>query len=145
MLQWYRSNPENESFGALFLLSYVFLLRLPSEALPVRIGKGGLHMEGDALVLELEKRKNKPQGSRLVRKCCCSTTKVVLFVLLPKSEFAREFVLGHLSCLHVGEDGGSCPRRVSPFCRHRARGGTQGDPAHAGGYWGERRRGLQMP
>ena len=67
-------------FSILFLLAYSFLLRLPSEALPVVAGAVGaargtaqatLCIEGPELVLYLRRRKNKPQGSRLVRSCWC--------------------------------------------------------------------------
>lgn len=65
--------------AVLYLLAYVFLLRLPSEALPAVAGKGGgqssLYREGDTLVLELARRKNKPRGSRLVRKCWCGESR----------------------------------------------------------------------
>ena len=64
--------------ACLFLLSYVFLLRLPSEALPAVAGKrpgqkpqSMLELHGEELRLTLRKRKNKPQGSVLVRKCWC--------------------------------------------------------------------------
>eukprot|EP00973_Karenia_brevis_P011534 1560107-Karenia_brevis.AAC.1 len=54
----------------LFLFAYIFLLRVPSEAIPARHGVGSskVYIENDELVLELEKRKHLPQGSRLVRK-----------------------------------------------------------------------------
>ena len=52
--------PQLARFGALFLLAYAFLLRLPSEALPAVNGKGcgqsSLYREGDSLVLELARR-----------------------------------------------------------------------------------------
>ena len=75
MLTWSESRPEFAVFGILFLFTYVFLLRLPSEALPVKFGAGGLHCDGEKLTLELERRKNKPQGSRLVRTCWCKQCK----------------------------------------------------------------------
>ena len=56
MLQWIARNQAYTKFAALFLLCYVFLLRLPSEALPARLGKGSLHLEGDQLVLNLARR-----------------------------------------------------------------------------------------
>ena len=56
ILGWCEARPEYASFGTLYLLSYVFLLRLPSEALPVRVGKLGLHLDGDKLVLLLATR-----------------------------------------------------------------------------------------
>ena len=67
-------------FAKLWLFTYAFLLRLPSEALPAVAGKGdhqsSVFMEGDTIVLVLKRRKNKPGGSRLVRTCWCSESKV---------------------------------------------------------------------
>ena len=66
--------------GMLYLLAYAFLLRLPSEALPAVAGKSGgqssLYREGETLVLELRRRKNKPNGSKLVRGCWCKQSQV---------------------------------------------------------------------
>lgn len=72
---------DDMKWGMLFLLSYVFLLRLPSEAIPVVRGRVGLshneeyancvYMEGELLCLKLKRRKNKPQGSVLKRACWC--------------------------------------------------------------------------
>ena len=68
-------NIEMQRHAFLYLLAYAFLLRLPSEALPVTAGKSSgpnaLYREGGELVLELARRKNKPAGSRLVRSCWC--------------------------------------------------------------------------
>ena len=63
----------------LFLASYVFLLRLPSEALPMTsLGVGSGHGEqsviqrvGDTVCLKLRRRKNRPSGSVLSRACWC--------------------------------------------------------------------------
>ena len=48
------------SYAHLFLLSYAFLLRVPSEAIPVTAGKGSgpcaLYREGETLILELKRR-----------------------------------------------------------------------------------------
>jgi hypothetical protein len=68
----------------LYLVSYVFLLRVPSEALPMVICDGGvahgeqscLFLEGENLVLALKCRKNKQKGTRLTRGCWCSQDKV---------------------------------------------------------------------
>ena len=58
----------------LFLCSYTFLLRLPSEALPIKIqkdervhGQAVLKTVGDKLILSLARRKNKERGSVLER------------------------------------------------------------------------------
>ena len=49
-----------EQYASLFLLAYAFLLRLPSEALPVRVGpcegRATLTLAGDKLVLNLASR-----------------------------------------------------------------------------------------
>lgn len=71
-----------QKIGLLFLTTYCFLLRLPSEALPIRIGSQGLSMQGDMLVLNLARRKNRPAGSKLVRTCWCSQCKVRHTVLI---------------------------------------------------------------
>lgn len=78
MLVWSESHPECKPFAVLFLLAYVFLLRLPSEALPAVAGgppavdaQSALSRQGDQLVLHLRSRKNKPQGSCLSRGCWC--------------------------------------------------------------------------
>ena len=71
---------ETETFAMLCLFSYVFLLRVPSEALPVvRCCQGSgegeqsrLWLDGDELCLRLLRRKNKYKGSVLRRKCHCA-------------------------------------------------------------------------
>ena len=75
ILEWCAGKERYPLFGVLFLFAYAFLLRLPSEALPVTAGKGSgpcaLYREGDKMILELERRKNVPTGSKLVRGCWC--------------------------------------------------------------------------
>ena len=82
MIAWSEANEEQgelQSYALLFLFSYSFLLRTPSEALPAIAGEDGreegsnaiLFIEGGRLVLVLRRRKNRPQGSRLARKCTC--------------------------------------------------------------------------
>ena len=64
---------------ALFALTYVFLLRLPSEALPITWDGGGfrdgspasLVWSDNRLGLRLARRKNKERGSTLWRSCWC--------------------------------------------------------------------------
>ena len=74
---------ETEKFAMLWLVSYAFLLRIPSEALPMRRGgvdfapavneQSVLHLDDDnTLVLKLHSRKNKPRGSTLRRSCACA-------------------------------------------------------------------------
>ena len=79
LLQLSTARPEWEPYGLLFLLAYVFLLRLPSEALPLAVGpaygQSVVELSDDKLVLHLAKRKNKPLGSRLVRACWCKQSK----------------------------------------------------------------------
>ena len=69
-----KTRPELHAYAMLFLLAYAFLLRVPSEAIPVMAGSGEccLELEGSQLVLCLKRRKNRPGGSRLVRSCWCS-------------------------------------------------------------------------
>ncbi|CAK0862125.1 unnamed protein product [Prorocentrum cordatum] len=74
--------PEWLRASMLFLFAYTFLLRVPSEALPaVRVADAGdappfqaaLVLGKSELTLLLRRRKNRPQGSRLSRKCWCSS------------------------------------------------------------------------
>ena len=77
MLAWSADIEEARRYALLFLFSYSFLLRTPSEALPAVAGTDGreegsnsvLFKDGEQLVLILRRRKNKPAGSRLVRMC----------------------------------------------------------------------------
>ena len=77
-------NPGLEEFGTLFLLAYVFLLRVPSEALPAVKSDAGmipgaqstLYLSGDELCLRLLRRKNKRSGSLLCRKCWCGESAI---------------------------------------------------------------------
>lgn len=65
----------------LYILSYAFLLRVPSEALPLTVGEcemalaHGRHsatqVGSDGITVKLARRKNKPRGSVLCRKCWC--------------------------------------------------------------------------
>ena len=73
---------EAKLMAMLFVTTYVFMLRLQSEALPISIGKaadGGtgqqavLTLEGEEVVLTLERRKNLQRGSVVRRRCWCST------------------------------------------------------------------------
>ena len=81
LLRWTEENPVAKQFAVLFLMCYVFLLRMPSEALPMIVGDGREQEDAQSVVwvddvkneiaLKLRRRKNKPQGSRLVRTCWC--------------------------------------------------------------------------
>ena len=96
MLEWSESHLEYRGHALLFLLAYVFLLRLPSEALPVRLTSGGAHVEGQAVLevregsleLRLWRRKNRPEGSTLTRGCWCRESRATcpLHVLGPVVE-----------------------------------------------------------
>lgn len=79
MLAWSETTVDMRKHALLFLFSYSFLLRTPSEALPAIKGIDGreegsnsvLFRDGEKIVLVLRRRKNKPNGSRLAKKCTC--------------------------------------------------------------------------
>eukprot|EP00973_Karenia_brevis_P051808 7197956-Karenia_brevis.AAC.1 len=60
-----KTSPSSMLFGMLFLLTYVYLLRLPSEALllQVKAGPYNVNLVGEELVITLARRKNRPGGS----------------------------------------------------------------------------------
>ena len=78
------SRSELKAYGILFLMAYIFLLRVPSEALSAIISKTGprvghqavLAREGEDLVLHLRRRKNKRDGSVLRRRCWCGESSI---------------------------------------------------------------------
>ena len=67
-------------FAMLWLLSYLFLLRLPSESLPACKGSPDdvgasaeqklVWRDGDSICLRLLRRKNRPKGSGVLRRVC---------------------------------------------------------------------------
>ena len=68
MLIWSEDKPQYQRYALLFLFAYTFLLRLPSEALPVVRGpvdtsdtQAVIEPSDDSLVLKLKRRKNKKQ------------------------------------------------------------------------------------
>jgi len=76
---------DDSVFGCLACLSYHFLLRVASEALPMEIGSlsdavtrlpeerhSALWSDGTCVHLKLRTRKHGPQGSLMTRHCCCS-------------------------------------------------------------------------
>ena len=69
-------------YSMLYLLAYIFMLRLPSEALPAVCGNIGIadsgepaviYLDKDVLCLRLKCRKNKQNGSLLKRECWCNS------------------------------------------------------------------------
>ena len=70
----------------LYIMSYAFLLRVPSEALPCVIGckeeankhLGTCHSRfyviNNSITIELARRKNMPNGACITRKCWCSNS-----------------------------------------------------------------------
>ena len=76
------ASQHHNRYGILFVLTYAFLLRMPSEALPITAGGEGpcrLCQQGSALVLSQASRKNLPKGSaahvsvsRMLSGCGCS-------------------------------------------------------------------------
>ena len=78
-----RRSESEWALAMLFLVAYVFLLRLPSEALPMSAGgvgcAHGLHsvisLEGEELCLRLASRKNMSSGSVMRRSCWCKGCK----------------------------------------------------------------------
>ena len=74
-------NIETLQFAMLWLVSYTFLLRVPSEALPIVRGDASTPIDSQAvlyledentLALQLKCRKNKPRGGTLRRGCVCN-------------------------------------------------------------------------
>ena len=74
-------------FSWLACWSYAFLLRVPSEAVSLEVGQpsdaqgklplnrhSALWVEDEKVYLKLQRRKNRPGGSLLIRQCQCSTT-----------------------------------------------------------------------
>ena len=82
IVNWCDERPSFKEYGMLYLVAYAFLLRLPSEALPMRSaspevpdGQSVLRCEGDWVVLTLARRKNRPHRTQLVRTCWCKESK----------------------------------------------------------------------
>ena len=76
------SEPDALALAMAYLTTYVFMLRMPSECLPMRVASGRsndaalqsvITVESDQLRLCLHRRKNKDGGSTLVRGCWCSS------------------------------------------------------------------------
>ena len=118
------SRKENDVPAAwLYCLTYAFLLRVPSEALATVLGCNGethgrtlplgrlscLSIVGNVVRLQLSRRKHRPHGSTLTRRCWCQTCSVTCPVhglrdLLrdavsggePFSHFSKGFVVAEL-------------------------------------------------
>lgn len=98
-----------EAIAMAFLTTYVFLLRMPSECLPIMVADGCtgaqaiMTVHDDCLVLQLRRRKNKDGGSVLKRGCWCNKCR--------------------LTCpVHVlGKYFRSCPKASHPFAGFCAR------------------------
>ena len=111
---------EFKTYSLLFLCAYAFLLRLPSEALPLAIdgsdNQSVISLEGDNLVLKLKRRlmcididgvrftpslcahrKNRPEGCKLVRGCWCSESKVTRFAFAHTRCIARCMFAAYMS------------------------------------------------
>ena len=83
--QLIRATVENDEdpFGMAILTTYVFLLRMPSECLPIEVHSGGrpdgcaaaITINDSEIILDLKRRKNRPGGSRLIRRCWCHDCK----------------------------------------------------------------------
>ena len=72
-----RRDGGDDIFAMALLCAYVFLLRVPSECLPIIFAGGdssqaSLTLVNDCLRLRLKTRKNRPQGSTLTRYCWCN-------------------------------------------------------------------------
>ena len=90
------------SMAMLWLTAYVFLLRVPSEALPLVRGTGSdvgnqatifLDEEG-CVSIRLRRRKNRPGGSLLRRKCACAACPKICPVHVLWLQFFAELPIG---------------------------------------------------
>ena len=50
LMRWAEKHPESMRFALLFLMCYVFLLRMPSEALPMIAGGDGVQADAQSVV-----------------------------------------------------------------------------------------------
>ena len=71
-------------FAMLWLVAYTFLLRVPSEGLPMSRGEAGdedgqsvLWLRDNILFLKLKRRKNRQRGSLLSRACTCAASELM--------------------------------------------------------------------
>ena len=91
----------------LWLVAYQFLLRVPSEALPMCRGdpcfnpppaaQSVVYLDGQGvLCLKLRSRKNKPEGSLLRRSCSCAADPRLCVVHRLWHGFLEHFSLGEM-------------------------------------------------
>lgn len=78
MMAWTRLQKGRDRVVLLYALAYIFMLRLPSEALPMIVGpvadgtaQSIVTCSETELTLRLRRRKNRPFGGTLVRSCWC--------------------------------------------------------------------------
>ena len=109
---------EQDSLSVLlYVLSYAFLLRVPSEGLPVVVGKEAENslplkegvrsrlVRGDSqATLRLKRRKNLPNGSAMTRRCWCASSSITCPVHCLKA-ITRSMPAGFQPYKHVsGQD-----------------------------------------
>ena len=112
-------SPDAMSFAMLWLAAYVFLLRVPSEALDMMRGGGDFIAKPDEqsvlflnectgeLCLRLHRRKNREQGSLLKRVCCCKGSPEICPIHVLWEKFFKQLSpgcapwKGHISAPHA--------------------------------------------
>ena len=96
------SQPRHLNTVMCMLTAYIFLLRVPSECLPIVIGKGSyanerhaaaVFVEKEEVVLKLSSRKNTPEGALLRRSCWCSKCMVTCPVHVLGTYFRQVLLL----------------------------------------------------
>ena len=79
-----QQKPEISTYVHMYMCTYIFLLRLPSECLPIAVGSGlaasvkahSLTVSEESVVLYLPCRKNRMTESRITRVCWCASCKL---------------------------------------------------------------------
>ena len=81
IVAWAKRKPGNNAFAMLYALSYIFMLRVPSEGLPMRVGpmpqgsaQSVIECGESELILHLRRRKNRPMGGSMTRPCWCKSS-----------------------------------------------------------------------
>ena len=104
---------EDMAGAALWLTCYLFLLRLPSEALPACRGSPSnpglverqtlIWRDGDTICLRMRRRKNRPQGSGVLRRqCSCSGSVHMCAVHTLWDKFWASRAEGEQPWAHIG-------------------------------------------